>query len=505
MEVKEQSIVMPNAVTKVAVTGASGFVGRNLVLELRARGIAVRALSRSPDTLEWARSLGAETVSADVFNAASLAAALTGVDAAYYLVHSMEPGVAGDYAGRDRDAARNFARAAKEAGVRRVIYLGGLGRTGLSPHLASRAEVGRILEAEGPPLTVVGAGIILGAGGASFQMLRDLTRRLPVMVTPRWVATRTQPVALDDAITCLAGILGHPETAGQRFDIGTPEVVTYAQLMRTVAAMSHHRAPVIVPVPVLTPRLSSYWVDLVTSVPHALARPLILGLSTEAVADRPERLPALLGFTPTPLARAIVLALGPEAADVETDLAVRDGTIRSVQRLAFPTNLRFERLGPNRGGSSAKWLLSVYLSEVGRRTIGAVRARGTRGATRLEALGRMPMIRLGQARYQPPAGTLGGAVQVPVEGGALIRPDRAPGPGTLTIGWSLHGRKLQLEAALDVAYRPWLFGSRRLSNAALTRVHRYFSTRALRRLGAELAGASLPAYVGRPKSARPAR
>jgi len=495
-------MVMPNAVTKVAVTGASGFVGRNLVLELRARGLAVRALSRSPDTLEWARSLGAETVGADVFNAASLAAALTGVDAAYYLVHSMEPGVAGDYAGRDREAARNFARAAKQAGVRRVVYLGGLGRTGLSRHLASRAEVGRILEAEGPPLTTVGAGIILGAGGASFQMLRDLTRRLPVMVTPRWVVTRTQPVALDDAITCLAGILDHPGTAGQRFDIGTPEVVTYAQLMQTVAAISHHRSPLIVPVPVLTPRLSSYWVDFVTSVPHALARPLILGLSTEAVAERPERLPALLGLTPTPLADAIALALGPEAADVETQLVVRGEAIQSVQRLAFPTNLRFERVGPNPGGTSPEWLLSVYLSEVGRRTVGAIRSSGVNGATRLDAVGRLPMIRLGQPRFQPQTGMLGGTAHVPVQGGALIRATGASEKGALTIRWWIRERQLHLEAGLDVAYRPWLLGRRRLSNAALARVHRYFSTRALRRLATELARPSLPAYSARATSAR---
>jgi uncharacterized protein YbjT (DUF2867 family) len=486
----------------VAVTGASGFVGQNLVIELRARGLAVRALSRNPNKLEWARALGAEAVRADVFDASSLAAALAGVDAAYYLVHSMEPGVPSDYAGRDREAAQNFARAAKQAGVRRIIYLGGLGRTGLSRHLASRAEVGEILEAEGPPLTIIGAGIILGAGGASFQMLQDLTKRLPVMVTPRWVGTRTQPVALDDAINCLVGLLDHPETAGQRFDIGTPEVVTYAELMQTVAAISHHRSPLIVPVPVLTPRLSSYWVDFVTSVPHALARPLILGLSTEAVAERPDRLPALLGLRPTPLADAIALALGPEAADSETVLLVRGGTIRSVQRLSFPTNLRFERVGPNPCSASPEWLLSVYLVEVGRRTGGAIRSSRARGATRLDAVGRLPMIRLGQARFEPQPGTLGGAARVPIEGGALIRPDGASNPGMLTIRWWSQGRHLHVEAVLDVAYRPWLLGRRQLSNAVLARVHRYFSVRALRRLALELARPSLPLYSASQRRSR---
>lgn len=178
---------MPSSIGCVAVTGASGFVGQNLVTELCARGLRPRAISRNPRRLAWAGALGAELVRADLLERSSIRAALAGIDAAYYLVHSMEPGMPGDYAERDREAARNFALAAKEAGVRRIIYLGGLGRAGLSEHLASRAEVGRILEAAGPPITIIGAGIILGAGSASFQMLRDLTNRLPVMITPRWV------------------------------------------------------------------------------------------------------------------------------------------------------------------------------------------------------------------------------------------------------------------------------------------------------------------------------
>jgi uncharacterized protein YbjT (DUF2867 family) len=485
---------MPSAAPRVAVTGASGFVGHNLVIELRARGFAVRAISRDPNKLAWARSLGAEAVRADVFQPSSIAAALSGADLAYYLIHSMEPGVPADYAGRDREAARNFARAAKQAGVRRIIYLGGLGRAGLSEHLASRAEVGRILEAEGPPLTIIGAGIILGAGGASFQMLRDLTNRLPVMVTPRWVGTRTQPVALDDAIGCLVGLLDHPKTAGQRYDIGTPEVVTYAQLIRTVAALSHHRSPLIVPVPVLTPRLSSYWVDLVTSVPHALARPLIQGLSTEAVAERPDRLPALLGLRQTLLREAIALALGPEAGHAETRFTTQGALVTSVQRLSFPTNLRFDRVGPDPSGSTPGWLLSVYLSDLNRRTRGAIRPRRADGSTRLNSAGGLTLIRLSQVRVETHRGPLGGGARVSVEGGAMIRPHGRSNSGTFTIRWWCHGKQLQLEAALEVAYRPWLFGSRRLSNAVLARAHRYFSMRALQRLARELARPSLPAY-----------
>lgn len=289
---------------QVLVTGAAGFIGRRLVAELLRRGHRVRCLVRRHADLPD----GAEQVHGDLLEPATLNAALAGIDTAYYLVHSMGAG-GGDFAQRDRTAAGNFTSAAAAAGLRRVIYLGGLGETGdnLSHHLASRLEVGRILQTGRFSTTFLRAAVIIGAGGASYEMVRALVERLPLMITPRWVNTRSQPVAVADVIGYLAGCLENEATAGGTFDIGGPEILTYREMMERFAAIEGKRL-LIVPVPVLTPRLSSYWVGLVTPVKAAIAIALIEGLKNEVIC-RDNRIRELVPIALTSYNDAISTAL----------------------------------------------------------------------------------------------------------------------------------------------------------------------------------------------------
>ncbi|MEU7133371.1 SDR family oxidoreductase [Streptomyces sp. NPDC046261] len=269
------------------VTGATGYIGGRLVPELLRAGHRVRCLARTPRALRdhaWAQD--AEVVKGDVTDAASVAGAMRGIDVAYYLVHAL--GAGRDFEEKDRRAARIFAEQAHAAGVRRIVYLGGLTPGGvpeqeLSRHLRSRAEVGRIL-LDGPvPATVLQAAVIIGSGSVSFEMLRYLTERLPVMVTPSWVRTRIQPIAVRDVLRYLVGAARMPDDVNRTFDVGGPDVLTYLDMMRRYAAVAGLRHRLIVPVPVLTPRLSSYWVGLVTPVPASIARPLTESLRNEVV------------------------------------------------------------------------------------------------------------------------------------------------------------------------------------------------------------------------------
>lgn len=274
----------------VFVAGATGYVGGRLVPLLLAHGYVVHAGVRSPRKLSgrpWGAHPNLKALQADVTDKASLAAAMRGCSVAFYLVHSM--GAGGDFAQADRDAASNMAQAAAEAGVGRIIYLSGLGAieedggAGLSEHLRSRSEVGRIL-GQGPvPVTVLRAAVILGSGSASFEIIRSLVERLPVMITPRWVRTRCQPIAISNVLGYLLGCLENPATAGLTLDIGGPDVLTYGELFRTYARAAGIRAPLIIPVPFLTPTLSAHWVNLITPVPAHLIRPLIEGLRNEVV------------------------------------------------------------------------------------------------------------------------------------------------------------------------------------------------------------------------------
>ncbi|MFD0141905.1 MULTISPECIES: SDR family oxidoreductase [unclassified Streptomyces] len=297
------------------VTGASGYIGGRLVPELLAAGYRVRCLARTPAKLRdhpWADEV--ETVRGDVTDAESLAPALQDVDVAYYLVHALGGG--SDFESTDRMAATTFAEQSRAAGVRRIVYLGGLAPRGvpdrdLSPHLRSRAEVGRILLRSGVPTTVLRAAVIIGSGSASFEMLRYLTERLPVMVTPSWVRTRIQPIGVRDVLRYLVGSARMPQEVNRAFDIGGPDILTYLGMMRSYAAVAGLPRRLIFPVPVLTPRLSSLWIGLVTPVPRSIARPLAESLKYEVVCDEHDIADQVPDPPGTPLAfgRALSLAL----------------------------------------------------------------------------------------------------------------------------------------------------------------------------------------------------
>lgn len=272
----------------VLVTGASGYIGGRLVGELLEAGYRVRCLARTPaklDAAPWRDAV--EVVEGDVTG--DMTDAVAGVDALYYLVHSI--GASDEWEARDREAAANVRDAAAAAGVRRIVYLGGLGREpseggpDLSAHLASRHEVGRVL-ADGPvPVTELRAAVIIGSGSASFEMLRYLVEVLPVMVTPRWVDTRCQPTAVRDILRYLTDVLAEPRTAGRVFEVGGPEVLTYRQMMDRYAELAGLPKRRVVRVPFLSPGLSSHWVSVVTPLPRSLARPLVQSLVNEVIVE----------------------------------------------------------------------------------------------------------------------------------------------------------------------------------------------------------------------------
>ncbi|WRZ94870.1 SDR family oxidoreductase [Streptomyces sp. NBC_01007] len=305
------------------VTGATGYIGGRLVPELLAEGYRVRCLARSPAKLRdypWAGE--AEVVRGDVMDAASVVGAMRDCEVAYYLVHAL--GTGHGFEETDRRAARIFGEQARAAGVRRIVYLGGLTPVGvpeseLSAHLRSRAEVGRILLESGVPTTVLRAAVIIGSGSASFEMLRYLTERLPVMVTPSWVHTRIQPMGVRDVLRTLVGSARMPAEVSRAFDIGGPEVLTYLEMMRRYATIAGLPRRLIFPVPVLTPRLSSHWVGLVTPVPASIARPLTESLRHEVVCHEHD----IVRYVPDPPGRPI----GFDAAVALALQRVRDAQV----------------------------------------------------------------------------------------------------------------------------------------------------------------------------------
>jgi len=262
----------------VTVTGASGFVGSHLCRALEEAGHTVRAMTRHPETYDGA----GEPVHGDVSERDSLRGALEGADAAYYLVHSLDRE---DFEDADAEAARDFSAAAAAAGVRRIVYLGGLGRedTDLSAHLRSRREVEHLLGGDGVPVTVLRAAIVVGHGGISWEITRQLVDHLPAMVVPHWTTTRTQPIALVDAVAYLVGVLEPAEAEGRVFEIGGPDVLTYAQMMQRASKVIKNRPLPMLAVPLLTPRLSSRWLSFVTDVDLETARNLIDSMSNEVV------------------------------------------------------------------------------------------------------------------------------------------------------------------------------------------------------------------------------
>lgn len=271
----------------VAVLGATGYIGGRLVAALLEHGWRVRAVGRNPEKLRcrpFAAHPNVELAQADALDQSTLAEALRGCHAAYYLVHSMYPGVK-NFEDRDKRAAIIMRDAAREAGLERILYLGGLGDTDkdLSEHLKSRMEVGEILGSGPVRLTWLRAAMIIGSGSASFEILRYLVDRLPVMITPAWVKSLCQPIAVTNVLEYLVGCLENPETAGRTLDIGGPDILSYRDLFDIYARVAGLRPRIIIPVPVLTPKLSSYWIQMVTPVPSSLSRPLAEGLRNKVV------------------------------------------------------------------------------------------------------------------------------------------------------------------------------------------------------------------------------
>ncbi len=308
---------------KILVTGATGYIGGRLVPRLLDAGYRVRCLARSPKKLEtrdWADHANVEIAQGDLDDPQSLDRALENVTAAYYLVHSMLAAGA-DYAEHDRLLARNFATAASRSpSLQRIVYLGGLGETGadLSEHLTSRREVERELAAGSIPITVLRAAMIIGSGSASFEILRYLVERLPVMVTPRWVQTESQPIAVRNVLEYLVGVLTVEKTVGQVLDIGGPEIVSYRDLMQIMAQALGVPKRIVLPVPVLTPRLSSLWIHLVTPLSHRIARPLAEGLRNRVVC-RSAAARELMPLSLLSVREAVDAALGQhQSHNVET-------------------------------------------------------------------------------------------------------------------------------------------------------------------------------------------
>ncbi|MBM0127312.1 NAD(P)H-binding protein [Pimelobacter simplex] len=298
---------MSPAAAPVLVAGGTGFVGRRLVAALAEQGHDVRVMTRHPDRYDGPGT----AVRGDVGDPATLDGPLDGCGAAYYLVHSLGHE---DFEARDARAAEAFGARAARAGLEQLVYLGGLGQDGddLSAHLRSRREVESLLAAAGVPVTVLRAGIVVGHGGISWEITRQLVEHLPAMVTPRWVRTRTQPIAVADVVRYLVGVLGRPDAVGRVFEIGGPDVLEYAEMLERVAAVEGRRLP-IVPVPLLTPGLSSRWLALVTDVDVRAGRNLVDSMVNEVVVTD-AGIRDVVPFQPMTYDEAVRLALMERAA-----------------------------------------------------------------------------------------------------------------------------------------------------------------------------------------------
>ena len=308
-----------NSGSLILVTGATGYVGGRLVPRLLAANHRVRCLVRDPSRLQgraWLKDV--EVVQGDVLAPETLAAAMKDVSVVYYLVHSLASG--SNFSERDNRAARNCASAARAAGVQRIIYLGGLGEESpdLSPHLVSRHETGNALREAGVPVTEFRAAVVVGSGSLSFEMIRYLTERVPVMICPRWIFTRTQPICIRNVLDYLVAALDCPASVGQIVEIGGRDVVNYAEMM-TGYARARGLTRRLIAVPILTPRLSSYWVHLVTPIPAEIAQPLIKGLGNEVIVRNPSALTMFPNIKPMDYESALRLALGKiDSNEVET-------------------------------------------------------------------------------------------------------------------------------------------------------------------------------------------
>lgn len=288
--------------SRILVTGATGFIGRRLVPALLAQGHEVRAMTRRPESYDGP----GDPVGGDVNDRASLLAPLADVDVAYYLVHSLDDA---DFEHKDAEAARAFAGVAKDRGVQQIVYMGGLGDDGvLSAHLRSRREVESLLAETGVPVTVLRAAIVVGAGGISWEITRQLVKNLPAMVVPKWAATKTQPIAVDDVVRYLVGVCGKQAALGQVFEIGGPDQLTYIDMLRVAAKLDTGRNVPIIQVPVLSPGLSSRWLALVTDVDVTTGRNLIDSMGVEVVVTE-QRIREIVPGEPMGYAEAVRRAL----------------------------------------------------------------------------------------------------------------------------------------------------------------------------------------------------
>jgi uncharacterized protein YbjT (DUF2867 family) len=292
-----------NLVSVIAVAGSTGYIGGMLCRHLSEEGRAVRALARHPEGADELKQAGCEVVRADVLEPETLGPALEGVEVAYYLVHSMGRGSDGDFPARDHEGAENFSRAAAAAGVKRIVYLGGLGEG--SKHLDSRHATALTLQEGEVPVTYFRAAAVIGAGSESFRTTFYLVRRLPLMITPRWVTTRTQPIAVADAIAYLAAAADLDLPVDREIEIGGPDTTTYGGMIDELAEALGRHPPRRLTVPLLTPWLSSLWIGLVTPVDAGVARPLIEGLATETTVSDPSGMALFDGVERTPLRPAL--------------------------------------------------------------------------------------------------------------------------------------------------------------------------------------------------------
>lgn len=404
---------------RVLVTGATGYIGGLLVPALLNDGHEVRCVARLPERLAG-RFAGVDVVRGDVFDAPSMLAAMDGIEIAYYLIHSMTADRQ-DFSQSDREAAATFGVAAHEAGVKRIIFLGGLGIDGttLSPHLRSRHEVGEILRYGGVLVTEFRAAIIVGSGSISFEMIRYLTERLPVMVAPKWVSTRCQPIAVHDVIRYLVDALKRPENASTIYEIGGADVMTYREMMMRYASVRGLSRHMLV-VPFLTPRLSSYWIHLVTPIPASIARPLVEGLTNEVIVKNDGARRAFPEIVPSGYDDALRVALDRslsteqattwfDAYDIRTLPGEFSGLTQGMlidrrerQTRADPAQVSavYSSLGGKRG-----WLYGDFLWQLrgamDRLAGGVGTRRGRRSATELRVGDAVDFWRV--ERYRPPA------------------------------------------------------------------------------------------------------
>ena len=430
----------------IAVAGGTGYIGGRLIPLLLEAGHKVTVLSRSPDKLRdipWRQEV--EVLEGDLTDPEAANALCNGADVLYYLVHSMSSNSHGteDFGQTERTCARNLSQASREAGVKRLIYLSGLHPQGeLSRHLASRKEVGEILMTSGTPTAVLQAGLVIGSGSASFEMVRHLTDVLPMMPAPKWVLNKIQPIAVRDALHYLVGAIELPAEINRTFDIGGPEVLTYAQMMKVYAVASGLRQPIILPLPVLTPWLAGQWVNLVTPVPRSLAIPLVESLQHDCYAREKD----IMDFIPdpegglTPYRSAVELALHKIEVDtVETTWA----TAHALSAPAEPLP------------SDPDWAgLTVFTDERSKETP----AKASEVWKVVEAIG-------GDNGYYslPFAWRVRGLMDKVAGGAGLTRGRRSPTHLQLndTVDWWRvetldHGRLLRLRAEMLVPGRAWL-------------------------------------------------